>query len=43
MQAANVAIPMPLTAEEWGERAYQVRDPNGDIVQLVDWNGPVKD
>ena len=26
-------------AEEWGERAFQVRDPNGVIVQLVDWNG----
>nr|WP_230205155.1 hypothetical protein [Parafrankia elaeagni] len=25
---------------EWGERAFQVRDPNGVIVQLVDWNGP---
>jgi hypothetical protein len=24
-----------------GERAFQVRDPNGVIVQLVDWNGPV--
>ncbi len=30
---------MPLTVEEWGERAFQVRDPNGIIVQLVDWNG----
>lgn len=33
-------ITMPLTAEEWGERAFQVRDPNGVIVQLVDWNAP---
>jgi uncharacterized glyoxalase superfamily protein PhnB len=31
---------MPLTAEAWGERAFQVRDPNGIIVQLVDWNAP---
>jgi uncharacterized glyoxalase superfamily protein PhnB len=30
---------MPLTEEEWGERAFQVRDPNGVIVQLVDWHG----
>ena len=30
---------MPLTDEEWGERAFQVRDPNGIIVQLLDWNG----
>jgi len=41
LQAENVAITMPLTAEEWGERAFQVRDPNGVIVQLVDWNAPV--
>lgn len=34
----GVAITMPLTEEEWGERAFQVRDPNGVIVQLVDWN-----
>lgn len=39
LQAEGVTITMPLTAEEWGERAFQVRDPNGVIVQLVDWNG----
>ncbi len=38
LQAEGVTITMPLTAEEWGERAFQVRDPNGVIVQLVDWN-----
>ena len=36
---AGVPITMPLTVEEWGERAFQVRDPNGVIVQLVDWKG----
>ncbi len=40
LQAEGVAISMPLTEEEWGERAFQVRDPNGVIVQLVDWNAP---
>ena len=40
LQAEGVTITMPLTAEEWGERAFQVRDPNGVIVQLVDWNAP---
>ena len=40
LQAENVTITMPLTAEEWGERAFQVRDPNGVIVQLVDWHAP---
>ncbi|WP_101833064.1 VOC family protein [Frankia canadensis] len=39
LRAEGVAITMPLTEEEWGERAFQVRDPNGVIVQLVDWNG----
>lgn len=40
LEREGVAITMPLTVEEWGERAFQVRDPNGVIVQLVDWNGP---
>ncbi|MER7043837.1 MULTISPECIES: VOC family protein [Streptomyces] len=40
LQKEGVAITMPLTDEEWGERAFQVRDPNGVIVQLVDWNAP---
>jgi uncharacterized glyoxalase superfamily protein PhnB len=37
--AEGVTITMPLTVEDWGERAFQVRDPNGVIVQLVDWKG----
>lgn len=43
LQRAGVPITMPLTVEEWGERAFQVRDPNGVIVQLVDWNGATAD
>jgi uncharacterized glyoxalase superfamily protein PhnB len=39
LQAEGVAITMPLIEEPWGERAFQVRDPNGVIVQLVDWKG----
>ncbi len=39
LQGEGVPITMPLTVEEWGERAFQVRDPNGVIVQLVDWRG----
>lgn len=39
LQSEGVEITMPLTPEEWGERAFQVRDPNGVIIQLVDWNG----
>ena len=43
LRSEGVSITMPLTVEEWGERAFQVRDPNGVIVQLVDWNGPAAD
>jgi uncharacterized glyoxalase superfamily protein PhnB len=39
LRAEGVPITMPLTVDEWGERSFQVRDPNGVIVQLVDWNG----
>lgn len=38
LQGEGVTITMPLIVEEWGERAFQVRDPNGVIIQLVDWN-----
>lgn len=39
LTAEQVTITMPLTSDEWGERSFQVRDPNGVIVQLLDWNG----
>lgn len=42
LQAEGVEITMPLTVEEWGERAFQVREPNGVIIQLVDWSGPAQ-
>ena len=38
LQAEGVTITMPLRSEEWGERAFQVRDPNDVIVELLDWN-----
>ena len=38
LNAEGVTISMPLIEEEWGERAFQVTDPNGVVVQLVDWN-----
>lgn len=34
----GVAITMALREEEWGERLFQVTDPNGVIIQLVQWN-----
>jgi catechol 2,3-dioxygenase-like lactoylglutathione lyase family enzyme len=37
--AEGVTITMPLREEPWGERAFQVTDPNGIIVQLTDWTG----
>jgi uncharacterized glyoxalase superfamily protein PhnB len=37
LQAEGVTITMPLTEENWGERAFQVKDPNNIIIQLVDW------
>ena len=40
LQAEDVTVTMPLRSEEWGERAFQVRDPNGVIVELLDWNAP---
>jgi uncharacterized glyoxalase superfamily protein PhnB len=41
LTAEGVAVTMPLRAEPWGERAFQVTDPNGVIVQLVDWNAVI--
>lgn len=37
LRAEGVAITMPLTVDEWGERSFQVADPNGVTVQLMDW------
>ena len=37
LRAEEVAITMPLTVEEWGQRAFQVTDPNGVIIELLDW------
>jgi catechol 2,3-dioxygenase-like lactoylglutathione lyase family enzyme len=38
LQSEGVPITMPLTVEEWGERAFQVTDPNGILIQLMDWS-----
>ncbi|WP_405018412.1 VOC family protein [Kitasatospora sp. NBC_00070] len=37
LRAAGVPITMELREEPWGERLFQVTDPNGVIVQLVEW------
>jgi predicted enzyme related to lactoylglutathione lyase len=37
LQAQGVAIATPIETEAWGERFFQVKDPNGIIIQLVQW------
>jgi uncharacterized glyoxalase superfamily protein PhnB len=38
LQSEGVPVTMPLTVEDWGERAFQVTDPNGVLIQLMDWS-----
>ncbi|HJT64231.1 MAG TPA: VOC family protein [Candidatus Limnocylindria bacterium] len=41
LQGEDVPIPTPIETEPWGERYFQVADPNGVIYQLVQWvTGP---
>lgn len=40
LQAEGVAILTPIETEAWGERYFQVADPNGVIIQLVQWVTP---
>ncbi|GAA3730184.1 putative glyoxalase superfamily protein PhnB [Spinactinospora alkalitolerans] len=40
LRGEGVAITMPLREEPWGERLFQVTDPNGVVVQLVEWATP---
>ncbi|MBF6211250.1 VOC family protein [Nocardia puris] len=37
LRGAGVEIVTPIETEEWGERYFQMRDPNGIILQLVQW------
>ena len=37
LQQEGVAITTPLQTEPWGERFFQVSDPNGVVVQFVQW------
>jgi predicted enzyme related to lactoylglutathione lyase len=37
VQAEGVAITTPIQTEPWGERFFQVTDPNGVVIQLVQW------
>jgi uncharacterized glyoxalase superfamily protein PhnB len=40
LRAEGIEITMPLREEPWGERLFQVTDPNGVIVQFVEWVAP---
>ncbi len=40
LRAAGVEITMPLREEPWGERLFQITDPNGVVVQFVEWAAP---
>ncbi|MFB6893024.1 VOC family protein [Kitasatospora sp. NPDC056327] len=37
LRAAGVPVTMELREEPWGERLFQVTDPNGVVIQLVEW------
>ncbi len=37
LQAEGIPITTPIETEPWGERFFQVTDPNGVVIQLVQW------
>jgi catechol 2,3-dioxygenase-like lactoylglutathione lyase family enzyme len=37
LQQEGVAMTTPLQTEPWGERFFQVSDPNGVVIQFVQW------
>ncbi|MFJ6940655.1 VOC family protein [Streptomyces sp. NPDC101132] len=40
LREAGAPVTMPLREEPWGERLFQLTDPNGVVVQLVEWADP---
>ncbi|MEW2412179.1 VOC family protein [Streptomyces sp. NPDC046866] len=42
LREAGAPLTMPLREEPWGERLFQLTDPNGIVVQLVEWTTPAK-
>ncbi len=40
LRDAGVEIVTPIETEPWGERYFQIADPNGVIYQLVQWVEP---
>jgi predicted enzyme related to lactoylglutathione lyase len=39
LQREGVQITTPIQTEPWGERFFQITDPNGVVIQLVQWMG----
>ena len=37
LQREGVQITTPIQTEPWGERFFQVTDPNGVVIQFVQW------
>ncbi len=37
LQRENFQITTPIQTEPWGERFFQMTDPSGVIIQLVQW------
>ncbi|MEU0545708.1 VOC family protein [Nocardia sp. NPDC005978] len=37
VRAEGVTIETPIETEPWGERYFQMTDPNGVVIQLVQW------
>jgi uncharacterized glyoxalase superfamily protein PhnB len=37
LRGEGVPIVTPIETEPWGERYFQMRDPNGIVLQLVQW------
>ena len=37
LEAEGVEFTTPIETEPWGERYFQVSDPNGIVIQLVTW------
>lgn len=42
LQAEGVTITTPIETEPWGERFFQVIDPNGVVFQFVQWMTDLK-
>jgi uncharacterized glyoxalase superfamily protein PhnB len=37
IKSEGVSVTTPIETEAWGERYFQVKDPNGVVYQLVQW------